>query len=473
MRWIEQARELAVRNLPLVVFGVFYFLTSVLVNILYAVGIGRDWPREFILDFSWSDFSSPFGLAFWILVLCPFAALPVIALPATRMLRPLARWASPFIAEFPKLPYAILCSLLYAYVAYTFAHVGAAEMFVAGKGAVDAVVKRFALQAAIGFHTRVIILSLLYFLAIYASVKAIRRPDRFWKVAAILEIAAMLVCLVLLNMKWPVILFILTLGFAVFVTVRRFVVLKTSAVMLCGIATYFVISVVILHAVPPPPVANVSQPVQQAQKVRAAFHAENVTTPAANADATPQVRQHVARSYVERVAIALANKADDLTVVALSRMGMAIPYYYDIFTAKGPFCGSFFDWALHTSDLNCRPSLYIYNEMFHDRFKGKGTAPAAFQIYEYAREGWPGVFVSLLIAGLLFGAFMSLRGPAKESDMIAAIFIMGAPVAYTLSQLPIEGAIIYDNGIVWWGALVILNALLVLAARKPRRHGLG
>jgi len=468
-------------NLPLWTFSVFYFLTTVLVNILYAIGIGREWPANFVPNFSWSHFTVSFGPLYWILLLCPFVVLPLVAIPTAKTAGPVANRLASLLTEFQKLPFAILCILLYGYVAFELWRGGAvAKLFSAGD-AMDQVRARFALQAEIGFPTQVALLALLQFFAIYACVKAMRQKDLFWRLAAIIHVVAMLAFLVLLNMKWPVILFIITLGVVVFVTAKRAVIISTIAVMICAAAVYLLISAALLKMEPSPtavaatmvpsPVLHVPPPVAANP---AAPHSLAHSPPAVSTPKppSPSAAPSVAPPSFGEDAIRLISAAKDnvgmLTVVLLNRMGDEVPFYYDTFTTKGAFCGTFFDWFFHTPGLKCRPSLYIYTEMFHDDFAGEGTSPAAFQIYEYSREGWAGVAVALLLGGLFFGAFMALRPTAEKSDIVAAIFVMGAPAAYALSQLPIEGAIIYANGIAWWGAVVVLNALVAAAYR--RRH---
>jgi len=482
---VEAARQWVLTNLPLVVFSTFYFLTTVLVNILYAVGVGRDWPANFVPNFSWSHFTVEFGALYWILLLSPFVALPLIAIPTAKVARPGADWLGSFLAEFQKLPYTVLCLLLYAYVSFEFWHDGAvAKLLGAGSGAMDQVRERFALQAEIGFPTQVALLSLLQFFAIYATVKAMRQRDWFWRFAALLQVIAMVTALILLNMKWPVILFIITLGVVVFATARRFAILSTIAVMFCAVVVYLLISVALLRMGPPEPIprpiptparaavqSTIPAPTRSARAEPATGNSEtasavSVRQRAPKASVSVAAPAPAALPYVVHLASAAKDNVGTLAIVLLNRMGDEVPFYYDTFTTKGPFCGTFFDWFFHAPGMTCRPSTYIYTEMFHDDFAGDGTAPAAFHIYEYAREGWPGVAVALVLGGIFLGAFMALRGPARESDIAATVFVMGAPVAYTLSQLPLEGAIIYANGIVWWGGVLILNSLALTAYRK-------
>ena len=52
---------------------------------------------------------------------------------------------------------------------------------------------------------------------------------------------------------------------------------------------------------------------------------------------------------------------------------------------------------------------------------------------------------------IVLGAFMAL--PVTSSATAATIGIMGGLAGYFFSQLPFEGPIVYDHGILWWGLL--------------------
>jgi hypothetical protein len=44
--------------------------------------------------------------------------------------------------------------------------------------------------------------------------------------------------------------------------------------------------------------------------------------------------------------------------------------------------------------------------------------------------------------------------------------VMGALAAYYLSQLPLEAAIIYDHGLLWWGLLITGYAAYSMATTR-------
>jgi hypothetical protein len=93
----------------------------------------------------------------------------------------------------------------------------------------------------------------------------------------------------------------------------------------------------------------------------------------------------------------------------------------------------------------------------NDGFAGRGTAPAAFHITGYALDGWLGAIIETVLAAVLIGAFMAV--PVNASAVSGTVVVMGILAAYFLSQLPFEGAIIYDHGMLWWLLLIIGYAL--------------
>lgn len=107
----------------------------------------------------------------------------------------------------------------------------------------------------------------------------------------------------------------------------------------------------------------------------------------------------------------------------------------------------------------CRPSFYIYNKIFNDQFDGRGTAPAAVHITAYALGGWPLAAVGLLCASVLLGLFAAL--PSSSNSLVAAMATTGGVLGYHLSQLPGEGPIIYDHGVLWTIVMLVGYALVV------------
>lgn len=115
---------------------------------------------------------------------------------------------------------------------------------------------------------------------------------------------------------------------------------------------------------------------------------------------------------------------------AVNRMAIIYPYYYEIFTNKGQVCGGLLAQA--QVGQKCRPSYYIYTEMFNDQFNGRGTAPAAVHITAYALGGWPLAWVGLICGSILLGVFAAL--PLASSSLVGAMAITGGRVG--LSPFP-------------------------------------
>jgi hypothetical protein len=147
-----------------------------------------------------------------------------------------------------------------------------------------------------------------------------------------------------------------------------------------------------------------------------------------------------------------------LTVSGLVRMALPYPFYYRTFTDEGPVCGTIMD-RLALRRNACQPSLLVYERMFrNDGFAGRGTVPAAFHITGYALDGWFGAIIEAVLASVVIGAFMAM--PANTNAVSGTIIVMGILSAYFFSQLPFEGAIIYDHGLLWWLLMTICYALL-------------
>lgn len=430
---------------PLCIFLLSYLVTSVLAVILYFTPIGIKWPTHFITDFSWDKFRQPFDIRYWTLILSPFVVTPVIALVTRSAVRPLVSRLSHLVAEFPPPLYAALTLSLYAYVTAKLIAADALGKLFRGTDAMEAVANRFALQAEAGFPPRVALLSCLIFLTVYSGVKASRRGGVFWTVGFAGNAAAMSVLLTLLNMKWPLVLFFCTLSLQVFVTARHHAIPKAIVTLALGGVCYLAISVVLLRLVAVPHISAGT----------ALDRAGEINQPSPLAAKAPRVDG--VPDYLGKVMDSSLRFAPVLFIAGINRMAMAIPYYWDVFGTDGPICGSLLDRVVLRKPGTCHPSNVVYERMFpDDGLDDPGTALAAAHIYEFAREGWPGAIAALILGGLLLGCFMALWPASEKSDTIAAVFVMGGPSGYLLSQVPIEGLVFYDHGIAWWSALILI-----------------
>lgn len=481
----------ATKNLPVYVFVGLYFLTTVAGNLAYLTPWGEDWPARSIVDFSWSRFSVSFGAAYWALLLMPIVLAPLVALAVRAVAAPLVeRVATATIRELPPVPYALLCLVLYSYVFVALGNAQALERMTSATDAIMAVQARFDVLADLGYWPQVAMESLLVFLSIYAVVRASMGGGRFWTVAAIVNVILLSIALVLLNMKWPVVIFVLLLGFCVFTVSKRHRVLKSAAIVASGIFVYLFISVSLLRLVP---ATEPAEPQNQIAKTETGSTPpasqgpiSTIPTPApAIVSSTPSPAQaspaspgpapleqdiDISVDYAANAMTAAAVAAPKLAIIALNRMAMATPYFYDRFTTQGPICGTILS-RIKRQPSPCQPSLYIYTEMFgKDGFEGIGTAPAAVNISGYALNGWFGAVTETVLAGIILGLFLALYKLGQTRPSIMAAFVMGAYAAYFMTQLPIEAAIIYPHGILWWAALLLgwsaISAAFAISMRR-------
>jgi hypothetical protein len=452
-------RKHVTATLPLYVFLGVYFLTTTLANVLYATPIGRSWPSRSITDFNWEMVPGTFGPEFWLLLLVPFAVVPSMSLLTRRTLQRPAGLIAALAVEFPKTPYAILTAALYLYVIHAMIDAGAAGLMTSGTNAIDAVEARFEVLMRLGFWPQMVMQSLLTFLAVYALVSASRQGGWFWYLAALWHITALTACLILLNMKWPVVLFIFTLAVCVLVVARRFAVIKSASVFALGVATYLLMSVVLLRLVPAPPDA-----IATGSPSAAIATGSPSATPlvAARPDETRGPAAIAADpEYLMQAVVQSREQASTLVITALNRMAVAVPFYYSVFSREGLICGTILD-RLVRKPSPCQPSNVIYARMFgDDGFGGRATAPAAVQISGYALGGWLGVLVGLLATGIAIGAFLVLWPAAQRSNMVATAFVMGGYAAYFWTQLPFEAALVYSHGLLWWAGLVFIQTFVM------------
>jgi hypothetical protein len=153
----------------------------------------------------------------------------------------------------------------------------------------------------------------------------------------------------------------------------------------------------------------------------------------------------------------LSSSAFVFAVNPFSRMAISYAYYYDLFTREGPICGGPFSQILR--DPPCVPTWLIYTKIFpQDKmFAGRGTSPAAVNITAYALGGWPVAIVETILAAIVLGIYSGL--PLNGSSTLGTLFISGTIVGYHFSQIPGEGPIIYDYGVAW--SFAVLLVLLV------------
>lgn len=470
----DSFRLWASRYLPQISMLMFYFFTVVLGNLIYASPYGAEALELAGYSKSVLNLDRSFTLGYWVLLLMPFPLVPLVG------------WATRFVAvrylafeqikvpEFSRIGYILLLSLCFAFASVQYWRAGVFELFGAGKSAVDSLEIRFFVLKAIGFPTQVVVLSLLNYLAIYPLIKALRVGGRFWWSMTALTAVFVPVFLILLNMKWPVLVFFMSLSYAVFVYASRWPYLKTIVSVILLVGAYLLISTWVFRLVASEPpqaaskVARGTQPDQAyivpnlgkhlddkplSEKVLKHSRPSTNDRPSDNNQLPNNIHGEpegiVANSALSRV-VEIGDHAvrfaPQLLANAFSRMAIAFPYYYQVFSTEGPVCGGVIAQA--RIGPACRPSTLIYTRIFgDDGFRGRGTSPAAVHISAYALGGWPLAIFALIAASVILGLFSSL--PIDAGATTGAMFIMGAIAGYHFSQVPGEGPIFYDHGFFW------------------------
>ena len=462
-RKTEILREKLNANLPLIVFLGFYFVATVLANIIYHTALGEAWARSSSIEAS--DFSKvPLmgSTGYWILLLMPFVIVPPLAIYSARAAKAGLGRISFVSLEFRRLDYAVITGAAYAFCYYEFHRSKLDEILARSANDVfGSVAARFEIVETLGFWPLMVMKSVLIFLAVYSLVRAMRSREWFWIGAFLINLIVLSQMLIWLNMKWPVLTYYIALVLCIFLFSQRHPY-RNTAVAAIGLGmVYLVISVVVLRFAeaaildqergaasdiyvtrPPGTYAQPRPPGTYAQPRPQGARRDQVTTSIDSAEYTAEV----ARKSVSSAPLLITN--------AFNRMALPYPYYYQVFTEKGPICGTIVDRILRKKNP-CHPSNLIYEEIYgKDGFEGKATAPAAVHITSYALGGWGGAVVATVLASIVIGMFMGLWQSARTSTLAAAVFVMGGYSAYFFSQLPFEGPIIYDHGILWWTAVL-------------------
>lgn len=509
-------------NLAPTVFLVAYFFTVVLGSFMYLLPSAMPYLEMERYTSRIFEFETLFSAGYWLLLIAPFFVTPVIVWWVRRVVgRPLARIID-FFPEFTRASYLALLLLCYAIVLYSFWKADVFNLFLAGGDFASSVEARFIIRERVSFFSMTVLMSNMHFLAIYAAVKWVREGGWWWGGVTAFNAVVISVLLICLNMKWPIIIFYAGMVMALFVYTRRYPFVKTAVGMIILLLVYFMISAFVYRLSSVPAAEVASAPVDAQVPVTAPAKVEGAPSRTEDVVATRSVSEEGrpslthAQPSVEGSAgvvvsglasgpdapvvdviggklpvVEVANKAVDsepqagasagVNVVkitesigsrvpkmmfhAVNRMAIIYPYYYEIFTNKGQVCGGLLAQA--QIGQKCRPSYYIYTEMFNDQFNGRGTAPAAVHITAYALGGWPLAWVGLICGSILLGVFSAL--PLASSSLVGAMAITGGVLGYHLSQLPGEGPIFYDHGVFWSVLMLVAYAALVKIYRLVAR----
>lgn len=409
-----------------------YLVLTVVGNLLYFTDLGETIGQRGIKGFSIAHFAHAGSPGYWSLLFLPFVLAPPIVILVRHLAAPLATITA--IPSMSKPAYALLLAMLYAYAAFSLWSADAADLLLHPGNYASAIDSRFRLIALLGFWPQVVIKSVLFSLSIYGLLEALMQSGPFWRVATAFNLVAMSLILILLNMKWPLVLFYVAHFIAILLFAKRRVL---PAILFAALTfvSYFLISLMLLRVTSGP----VTIAVTEASPSIATTTQQDV----------PQQQETVDRVPIVNGLLLSAN-------AVVNRMAQPFPFYFEIFSQSPHQCGSLLGRILRQHST-CQPSNVVYAAMFSDRFSGAGTAPQPPHVTGFAIQGWSGAIIEITLTSIVLGLFAAVSGGVGA--MQATISVMGAVTGYFYSQLPFEGPIIYDHGVFWWGAPLLLYAL--------------
>ena len=470
----EISRKWVVRNLQPTTFLVAYFFTIVLGNLLMASPIGEQSLKWLALPTSMFRFGTLFSPGYWLLLFMPFVVVPIIVVGVRSIASAWVIRVSSFIPDFRRVDYLVLTSVCFGYVIFSLWRAGALNLAFAGTNALSSVQARFLLLGNLGFAPMVTLQSVLVYLSVYSLVRWLKSGEKFWGIVTVVNVALMSMLLIALNMKWPVLLFYIGLGLAIFVFSRKRPYLKALVSLVLLFVLFLAISVHVLRAQPTQEVAipstgGTTQATSQPVPVQSG---SAIPSTGGTTQATLQpvpVHQEDSSSFLG-ISAAAVQYGPRLTLFAIYRMAGSYPYYYESYNNQGPLCGGLI--AQLRVGPECRPSTYIYTQIFgKDGFEGKGTSPQAVHISAYSLGGWPLALIALALASIILALLACM--PLTASATIGALAITGALAGYQFSQLPGEGPLFYDHGLFWTLLLIAAyTGLRIITRKKSLRRAL-
>lgn len=444
-----QLRPALSQYMATVVFLLSYFGTVALGNLIYATPWGNWLLSSAGINSNIRQFPTSFTLGFWLLLLMPLIVAPV----AVPLLRPvMSKWlVGPAVAaasDFRKADLFVLMLAGQVFVAWAMWRSGA--FGVDATDALQSIEARFALQGQMSFLEKVALHSLLPFLTLYAVMAALRTQEWAWAAIGAWGTLFCTVMLLATNMKWPALIFFAGIVAAVSMFSRRLPYLKAIIGAVALVVFYLVISSYVFRWVPPP--------------------SEEMSAPTASGAPAATERVNEIAAITGALATNSAQNAPFLLSHAINRMALPYVYYYEIFTTQGQVCGTL--WTQFTPGAKpCVPTYRVYSTIFpNDGFEGRGSAPAAPHITAYALNGWPGAALGMIGICVLLAAFAAV--PLSAGLTASSLAVLGAITGYHLSQIPGEGVIYYDHGILWPLLLILaysfLRWMLHRVARRRR-----
>lgn len=428
---LDTLRPWIIRNMSPIIFLAAFFVTVVLGNLLFTTQFGHRQLQKIPSYAVIYDFPTLFTPLYWLLLFLPFLMTPIIVILVRRYLeKPVQRLCSR-MPEIRRIDYVVVTGVALGYVGYELWHAQAFSLYGSGADAVLSVEIRFQILSGLRFWTMAILMSILPFLTVYAQIRWIRSSTLFWRVTTIIVATLVAVYMVLLNMKWPFLVFAAGLILTVFAHTQKRPYTKAAIGTVALFATYLLISShVFRYADTSGTVAVPERPTLQEQARQQSEGRHGKGTLGETLD----------------TAMFAFTRAPETLFSGLTRMAILYPFYYQVFTEEGYVCGGILAQARRGP--SCRPSTYIYTRVFgHDGFEGRGTAPAAVHISGYSLGGWPVALFAMICASIVMGLITCL--PIAASATVGAFGIMGAIAGYHFSQVPGEGPLFYDHGLMW------------------------
>ncbi|WP_212625052.1 hypothetical protein [Pseudomonas sp. PP3] len=446
------------RNLQPICFLVAYFVLVVLGNLIYASPFGLRAIEAFGYPVATLKLNHIFTLGYWVLLFMPFVVTPMIVFLVKKTSVNLVECFAKKIPEMTKAWLIVLFSLSCIFVLSNFYKCGVFEIFQSGKDSVSSVEARFEIRERLHFGVFIVIQAIVPYLSYVAVTNLSKKGGAFWYVFSLVSILIASSFFVMINMKWPVVLYYVGVVLTIFVHTEKYAYTKAVVGGLIVIATYLLISTVVFRLAPEP----MDNSVSTASAIHEKAHIDQHQAGSQEAKPPKLIVTEIVPKAIQPGGTNLAVSAERAAVVSeaaisatpmlmmhlLSRMSIVVPYYYQEFTDHPSACGGILAQA--RPGPVCRPSTYIYNKLFvssNDQFIGLGTSPAAVHITGYAVGGWTVAIFALLCASVILGVLSCI--PVNASSTVSAFGIVGALAGYHFSQIPGEGVIFYEHGLFW------------------------
>lgn len=425
-------RHWAAVHLPLITMLVCYSFLVTLGNVLFAA-FGEPFIGFKTDIFSFSETFTP---GFWALLFLPYVMMPPVYILGRRLL---AGPAESLARITPVIGPLALSLILFALLALAAKELIGAQVIALSSGAVDTVTSieaRFEILNRLGFQTLVVLQSLLPFATFVALISAMRSGRSVWWALASFAVVGTTLCLVALNMKWPVVVFYMGITIAVFSYAPRWAYTATAACMIMLFLVYFSITSLVFR------IAPLGETVPIEVQTQADIKTDQKSSRNEGSAVLLETRLQTAASlggvYLKHAVI---------------RLALGFPYYYHVFTSEGPVCGGVLEQAQRGPA--CRPSKLIYSQMYpDDQFQNRGTVGISVHVSAYALGGWHMAILSLVAASLVLAGFSCL--PLEGNPTVAALRTIGAIAGYHFSQIPGEGVFLYDHGLLWVFLLLVI-----------------